>query len=91
MSPPRSIWKSTEVSDYCHVKGMKFGLWVEIERLGAFSAAYAEHPEWRSRDILGRQSENFIDLTDSRGICLGKERAGTDDYGIPFGSVARGL
>lgn len=61
MSPPRSIWKSKEVSDYCHVKGMKFGLWVEIERLGAFSAAYAEHPEWRSHDILGRQSENFID------------------------------
>ena len=52
-----------EVSDYCHAKGMKFGLWVEIERLGEFSAAYAEHPEWRSCNILGEQSKNFIDLT----------------------------
>lgn len=53
----------SEIVDYCHSKGMKFGLWVEIERLGRFSAAYAEHPEWRSCDILGRQSEGFLDLT----------------------------
>lgn len=52
-----------EIVDYCHSKGMKFGLWVEIERLGQLSAAYDEHPEWRSRNILGRQSESFIDLT----------------------------
>ena len=52
-----------EISDYCHSKGMKFGLWVEIERLGAFSAAYADHPEWRSSNIWGTKSENFIDLT----------------------------
>lgn len=52
-----------EVSDYCHEKGMKFGLWVEIERLGQFSRVYEEHPEWRSRDVLGNPSENFIDFT----------------------------
>lgn len=61
-----------EISDYCHAKGMKFGLWVEIERLGVFSAAYAEHPEWRSRDIFGKQSENFIDLTNSEAFAWAK-------------------
>ena len=35
-----------ELRDYCHEKGMKFGLWMEPERPGAASAVYKEHPEW---------------------------------------------
>ncbi len=61
-----------EISDYCHSKGMKFGLWVEIERLGEFSRVYEEHPEWRSHDILGKQSENFIDLTNPEVLAWAK-------------------
>ena len=52
-----------EIVDYCHGKGMKFGLWVEIERLGEHSDVYREHPEWRSTDPFGRQSDRFLDLT----------------------------
>jgi len=53
----------SEVVDYCHAKGMKFGLWVEIERLGEFSQVYAEHPEWRACTVLGEQSANLLDFT----------------------------
>ncbi len=35
-----------ELRDYCHEKGMKFGLWMEPERPGTASAVYKEHPEW---------------------------------------------
>ena len=34
------------VADYAHKKGMKFGLWVEIEAAGSGSTLKKEHPEW---------------------------------------------
>ncbi len=52
-----------ELSDYCHSIGMKFGLWVDIENLGRKSKIFEEHPEWRSKTILGTQSENLADLS----------------------------
>ena len=52
-----------ELSDYCHKKGMKFALWVEIERLGKFCPMFNEKPEWRLKNVFGEQSENLIDMT----------------------------
>ena len=49
--------------DACHELGMKFGMWVEIERLGERSPVYAAHPEWRARNKFGEQSAGFLDLT----------------------------
>jgi len=43
----------SEIVDYCHEKGMKFGLWVEIERLGEYAPARTEHPEWALRSVYG--------------------------------------
>lgn len=54
----------TELADYCHEKGMKFGLWSDIESLGRLCSSYAERPEWRARNAYGVQSGRFIDLTD---------------------------
>ncbi len=53
----------TELADYCHGKGMKFGLWSDIESLGRLCRNYTEHPEWRSSNIFGEQSNRFIDIT----------------------------
>ena len=35
-----------ELSQYVHSKGMKFGIWVEIENLGVDSAMFRAHPDW---------------------------------------------
>ncbi|MBP3333558.1 MAG: alpha-galactosidase [Clostridia bacterium] len=53
----------SELADYCHEKGLKFALWVEIERLGRRSKAFEEHPDWISRDIYGTKCDGYIDFT----------------------------
>jgi len=53
----------SEISDYCRSLGMKFGLWVDIENLGAKSPVYEEHPEWREKTVFGIQSENLADFS----------------------------
>ena len=35
-----------ELAQYVRGKGMKFGIWVEIENLGVDSQTFAQHPEW---------------------------------------------
>jgi alpha-galactosidase len=40
---PRGI---QELAEYVHSKGMKFGIWVEIENLGVDSKMFREHPDW---------------------------------------------
>ena len=52
-----------EIVDYCHEKGMKFGLWVEIEGLGDLSAVKKEHPEWLAENVFGEKARRFLDLT----------------------------
>lgn len=52
-----------ELVDYCHEKGMKFGLWSDIESLGRLCDAYTNHPEWRADNIYGEKSPRFTDLT----------------------------
>ena len=52
-----------ELRDYCHSLGMKFAMWVEIERLGAFAEARGLHPEWLARDAFGNPTDGVIDLT----------------------------
>ncbi|MBQ3151244.1 MAG: alpha-galactosidase [Clostridia bacterium] len=52
-----------ELSDYCREKGMRFALWVDIEKLGKFSPVYKEHPEWRAENIFGEKSHSLLDLS----------------------------
>ena len=35
-----------ELADHAHAKGMKFGLWLEIENLGTESQMFRQHPDW---------------------------------------------
>lgn len=53
-----------ELSDYCHKKGMKFALWVEIERLGIYCDNYEKHPEWRAKNIYGENAHGMINMAD---------------------------
>lgn len=53
----------TEIADYCHEKGMKFGLWVDIESIGRYCDISDKHPEWLACDIYGNRSQRFLDFT----------------------------
>lgn len=52
-----------EVIDYCHEKGLKFGLWVDIDVIGKLSPNYSNHPEWRAKNVFGEQSSSFADYS----------------------------
>lgn len=52
-----------ELSDYCHSLGMKFGLWVDIESLGSKCSDFAEHPEWRAKNIFGERNPRMVDMS----------------------------
>ncbi|MBP3328830.1 MAG: alpha-galactosidase [Clostridia bacterium] len=47
-----------ELSDYCHEIGMKFAMWIEIERMGNMCSGYKDYPEFRSNDIFGKHNQN---------------------------------
>jgi len=53
----------TEIVDYCHSLGLKFGLWMDVESLGKLCPQFKENPEWRANNILNEQTERFIDFT----------------------------
>lgn len=52
----------SEISDYCHSLGMKFGLWMESERISASEIA-EKHPDWFPVSRGGGTIGTFIDLT----------------------------
>ncbi len=52
-----------ELREYLHSIGMKFGLWMESERLGADAKICREHPEWFKKRPFGKTVPGFIDFT----------------------------
>lgn len=50
----------SEIRDYVYSKGMKFGLWMDVERLGPLSKAYQEHPEWLARTYEGEGEKGTV-------------------------------
>lgn len=52
-----------EVSDYCHKQGLKFALWMDIETMGRNCSIFETHPEWRTVNVYGERSGNFLDFT----------------------------
>lgn len=52
-----------ELRDYAHEKGLKFGLWVDIESVGEKCRIHEEHPEWRSVNVFGERTHKFLDMS----------------------------
>ena len=73
-----------ELRDYCHAKGMKFGMWMESERLGTLSAMRKEHPDWITTHTDGTPSDSFIDMTDPAAAAWVKSEIARviTEYGI---------
>lgn len=52
------------ISDYAHKKGMKFGLWIEIEAAGANTDLKKKHPDWlMTRDGQPVSGGRALDIT----------------------------
>ena len=47
---------TAELAQYVHGKGLKFGIWVEIEVLGDLSGTFKQHPGW----CLARDGKPFV-------------------------------
>lgn len=51
-----------EIRDYIHEKGLLFGLWLDLERIGASSKLYAEHPDWAAKHFIEGRHGSMLDL-----------------------------
>ena len=55
------------LADYAHKKGVKFGIWVELEMVNPKSELAEKHPEWivrsGNRELLLVRSQCVLDLT----------------------------
>lgn len=55
------------LADYAHKKGIKFGIWVELEMVNPKSELAEKHPEWivrsGNRELLLVRSQCVLDLT----------------------------
>lgn len=52
-----------EISDYAHQKGLKFGLWVDIENMGKYAPLFDEIPDFRSDNVFGCKNPRLIDMS----------------------------
>ncbi|MGI6316840.1 MAG: alpha-galactosidase [Christensenellales bacterium] len=52
-----------ELREYAASLGMKFGMWMEPERVGKNTRVFREHPEWFPTRYRGGKNAGFIDLT----------------------------
>ena len=51
-----------EIRDYIHSKGLLFGLWLDLERLGKASKAAKEHPEWISKCYVNGKENSQLNM-----------------------------
>ncbi len=47
-----------ELSDYCHEVGLKFALWIEIERVGVHRDIFHNRHDWYASDVFGKANGN---------------------------------
>ena len=52
-----------EIRDYAHEKGLKFGLWMDIENLGRLCPLFNEKPDFRSDNVFGIKNPRLIDMS----------------------------
>ena len=63
-NPQRYPGGMQDLREYCHSLGLKFGLWMEIERLGSFAPILKVHPDWIIKDRYGHPTQrHMLNLT----------------------------
>ncbi len=68
----------------CHEKGLKFGLWMECERMGKDTAVAKAHPEWYQTRSLKGQDTTVIDMANPHAAAWVRSQIERviDDYGV---------
>lgn len=64
---------SHEVADCIHEAGLKFGLWMDPERLGMMSKAAGEHPEWLGKNFKYADVGSIIDMSNPEAVAWVEE------------------
>lgn len=78
LADPKKFPKGLKVvADYCHQKGLKFGLWVDSRSASDCSDVYRKHPKWAHRRCDGSAFEDSFDGHRMIVMCLG---SGYGDY-----------
>jgi alpha-galactosidase len=79
-----------EIRDYVHSKGLLFGMWAEIERIGELSQAYAEHEhllitrrDGTKTSILDMSDPEAVDFAE-KALCRIIEEYKLDLYRIDY-------
>jgi len=77
------------LSDYVHRKGMKFGLWVEPERVDLATELAKQHPDWLARrdgKIIGSGRYAHLCFGNPQVVAWFKERLAkiVADYGVDW-------
>ncbi len=52
-----------EICDYAHEKGLKFGLWMDIESIGRKCPLFDKKPDFRSENVFGVKNPKLIDMS----------------------------
>lgn len=71
-----------EIEAHCRRLGMKFGLWMEAERMGEYSRAYQEHPDWFTVRRDGSTASGYLDFSKPEVVAWAEEQAAhvIEDY-----------
>ena len=74
-----------QVRDYVHKKGLRFGMWMDAERIGPASKVWQEHEEWVARNYTGeKNASGLLNLAEPE-VCAWMEkqiRKLIDEYGV---------
>lgn len=52
-----------EIRDYIHSKGLLFGLWLDLERIGNKSQIFKKHPEWAAKCFVNGLENSQLDMS----------------------------
>ncbi len=64
-----------ELRDYCHEKGLLFGLWMEPERIGSLSKAAKEYPDYVTTGYNGKNNGGWCEKGVGGLVDLAKDDA----------------
>ncbi len=63
-----------EIREYCHSKGLKFGMWMEPARV-TYDKIAKEHPDWFPEYINGNHASCFLDYSNPDAVKWAEEQA----------------